>query len=501
MSPSAQSDEQMRGEVAFRRFHQQGVNKGTLAYMRLACRERRGLFHDLALRGATLSPFLELGAETGANSLLLTNDLHADGLALDLSRDALAALPAYAAELRYDRQPHRAWGDAHGLPLRNGALPFAVVWGTLHHFTDPRPVLAELRRVLAPGALLLVGDEPVRRRLSLHLTRTRTLAALPPWQRLLLRAHLLPWAVDVDGREAVDAGATEMQFARRTYKQMLAAAFERVELTDHPYVTATIRSAGPLARLLLWPLGPVLSAKAQVAWFGGAIGARCWKEPGAGGAWLDGAVARPLHLAPAGGPRSFLLRKRVGHDCLALHFAAEPEALKVFIDGEAADARPSGTNVREMNLPPAAVLRGTIRLDLDSPAATPLAHIVFTGERERTPLWSVCAAPEPPAPDIAGALACPACWTVAPRCRADLCGTPCLAFGGGLARAGLQVAVRDHAAVDPRAVAACPVAAIDRPALVPASGEAYLCSRCQARYAVTGGIADLLTPRARKALG
>ena len=502
MNSPAQSAEQMRGEVAFRRFHAGGVNDGTLAYMRLACGERRGLFRDLALRGVAVSPFLELGAETGAVSLLLTNDLKADGLALDLSRDVFAALPAYAARLDLPRLPSRAWGDAHGLPLRNNALPFAVSWGTLHHFPDARPILAELRRVLAPGGMLLVGDEPVRRRLSLHLSRTRALHALPPWMRFLLRVHVLPWFVDVDGREAVEAGAAEMQFSRATYKRLLAGAFERVEMSDHPYITAMIRAGGPLARLALRPLGRELAAKAEVAWFGGAIGARCVKEPEVGASWLAEPGLRPVHEAPGAGARRFLLRKRAGQTTLGIHFASKADDVGFVVDGIAVSPRPlADPRALELALPDDAVRRGTIRLELKSSHEARPAHFVFTDHQGRNPFWIDCAAPMPAAPDIEAALGCPACWTVSERCRADLCGEPCRAHErDGLETKGNRVSVRAGANIDFRAVAACPVGAIDRPALTRADETTCRCPQCGGVYPISDGIIDLLTPRARKAL-
>jgi SAM-dependent methyltransferase/uncharacterized protein YbaR (Trm112 family) len=493
MTSLAQSDEQMRGEASFRRFHAAGVNDGTLAYMQLAVRERRGLFRDLALRGVAVSPFLELGAETGAISLLLANDLAAAGLALDLSRDALAAMPAYAARLALPNLPHRAWGDAHGLPLRNNALPFAVAWGALHHFPDPRPVLAELRRVLAPGGMLLVGDEPVRRLLALHLSRTRTLHSLPAWTRALLHLHLLPWFVDVDGREAVEAGAQ--------YKRWLAGAFERVEMSDHPYVTAMIRAAGPLARLLLWPLGRTRATKAEVMLFGGAIGARCRKDPETGGVWLAEGGQRPMHEAPAAGMRCLLLRKRAGLDRLRVYFETKPDRLTVLIDDLPIAARPFAPDALDFALPADALQRSTIRLVLNSTDEIRPAHFVFADAAGRNSFWIDCAAPPSPAPDIERALACPACWTVTARCRADLCGQPCLEKArDSLAVQQNRMTVRANAGVDPAAVAVCPVNAIDRPPLSCTADDEWSCPQCGQKYATTDGIMNLLTPRARKAL-
>jgi ubiquinone/menaquinone biosynthesis C-methylase UbiE len=487
-----QSEDHLRGEVRFRRFHALGVNDRTLAYMRLCLRERRDLFRGLALSGRRLSPFVEIGAETGANSLLLADDLRASGLALDVSREALAAMGEYGAALGATTLPMRVWGDAHALPVRNHSVALAVAWGTLHHFPDPRPVLAELRRVLAPGGMLVVGDEPVRRLLSFHFGRTRAWHALGPLARGLVRAHVLPWFVDVDGREAVAAGAAEMLWPRGVYKQLLTAFFEKVDLHDYPYTTATIRSAGPLARLLLRSLGPTLARKAETVLFGGAIGAYCEKAPE-----LQ-ATASP---SGADGQTVLWLRKKPQHDFLTLvGDGLAAAALKV--EGQPVIATRTARGV-QLALPPETKGRGSAAVTLDRRFAPD--GFVFTRGADDEPLWIPLSASPPPAESVEQTLACPSCWEIDSRCRADLCGQPCVRLAAQAClravngRAELVVAGADPGY---RAVLACPVAAIDRARLVPLSGSegGYRCLTCGAAYAVSGGVTDLLSARARRAL-
>ncbi|NLH49916.1 MAG: class I SAM-dependent methyltransferase [Myxococcales bacterium] len=499
-----QNDRQLQGEVAFRRFHALGVNEQTLSYMELCLRERRDIFRHLALGERRLTPFLEIGAETGANSLILAGDLRAEGMALDISREALAAMTAYAERLAVDHLPRRVWGDAHALPLRNESLPFALAWGTLHHFPDPRPVLAELRRVLTPGGCFLVGDEPVRRRLSLHLTRTRALHSLGPLARRLLRWHVLPWLVDIDGREAVAAGVAEMQFSRRAYKDMLAAAFEEVEMQYAPYITERIRSAGPLGRLLLAPLGPALAVKAEVQLFGGAIGAFCRKNPESHVQCLTDGRAVAAQHAPTRGAVEFLLRKRPEHNRLWLS-GENIHRLRVFVERRpvALRNRDNGNGLW-LELPPAAVPRGTIHLRVDSgeqPAR--LEHFVFSRDGE-APWWIPIGRNEPPADRLDEALGCPSCWWVGEDCRPEFCGGRCVG-------PFFQVHEGRAEPVDPRAelpwelVQSCPVQAIDRPPLTADPAEdgriaSYRCPQCERVYPVENGIVDLRSPRARRLL-
>lgn len=69
---------------------------------------------------------------------------------LDQARERLAANGLSDVDLRL--------GDMAHLPLTSGEVDVAIVNMALHHAPEPLAVLRELRRVLAPGGTLLVGD-------------------------------------------------------------------------------------------------------------------------------------------------------------------------------------------------------------------------------------------------------------------------------------------------------------------------------------------------------
>jgi len=48
--------------------------------------------------------------------------------------------------------------DAHATGYSDGAFDTVTISNSLHHFTDPSPVLAEMRRVLRPGGWLVVFE-------------------------------------------------------------------------------------------------------------------------------------------------------------------------------------------------------------------------------------------------------------------------------------------------------------------------------------------------------
>jgi ubiquinone/menaquinone biosynthesis C-methylase UbiE len=67
------------------------------------------------------------------------------------------------AKRHRDASPHAAriqyqTGDAKGLPFADGEFDSVYSNTILHHIPDPRPFLAEVRRVLKPGGCLLVRD-------------------------------------------------------------------------------------------------------------------------------------------------------------------------------------------------------------------------------------------------------------------------------------------------------------------------------------------------------
>jgi SAM-dependent methyltransferase len=73
-------------------------------------------------------------------------------------------------------------GDARALPVRSGSCALVLSGGLLEHFPDPRPVLAEMVRILAPGGVLYADVVP--RRFSLFRLRE-----LP---RMIRSAELMP---------------------------------------------------------------------------------------------------------------------------------------------------------------------------------------------------------------------------------------------------------------------------------------------------------------------
>lgn len=112
---------------------------------------------------------LDIGTGTGRILEILAAYIE-EGLGIDLSRDMLAV-----ARDRLDRArlPHCRvrLADMHSLPIPSASFTAATLHQVLHFADDPFRVLAEARRVLAPGGLLVVVDLAAHHREDLRIQR------------------------------------------------------------------------------------------------------------------------------------------------------------------------------------------------------------------------------------------------------------------------------------------------------------------------------------------
>lgn len=127
---------------------------------------------ELADLGVQFSPFLELGAERGQRSLVLTNDFRASGVAADISYHQLGTLDHFSQLFRREKLPTRICCDANHLPFRSNSFPFIFCYGFLHHFPSIEPVMAEIYRVLGDGHFFF-DEEPFKRVLRVRLYRQK----------------------------------------------------------------------------------------------------------------------------------------------------------------------------------------------------------------------------------------------------------------------------------------------------------------------------------------
>ena len=171
MSDPAQSLAVKRAQVDFHNFASLGEPERALAAYADENMRRGSILRANLDFIPSLTPFLEVGANAGHTSYLLSNEFQADGFALDLSADALRHGQFLQEAWHLDRAPVLTAGDATRLPYRDNSLAFVMSFQTLSQFLDVESVVREVHRVLAPGGVFYFAEEPVRRQLTLRLHR------------------------------------------------------------------------------------------------------------------------------------------------------------------------------------------------------------------------------------------------------------------------------------------------------------------------------------------
>lgn len=100
--------------------------------------------------------FLDIGTGTG-RLLVLLQALYAQGVGVDPSHAMLQVARATLAKDRVDHAQVRH-GDGLALGLARDSQDLVALHQVMHFFDDPRVLLSEARRVLAPSGRLLVVD-------------------------------------------------------------------------------------------------------------------------------------------------------------------------------------------------------------------------------------------------------------------------------------------------------------------------------------------------------
>ncbi len=107
---------------------------------------------------------IEIGAGSGRLLIRVGLERPYELVALDYAVYAMRAVRENARRAR--REVALVLGDARALPLPSSCADVVLSGGLLEHFRDPRPVLAEMARVLRPGGLFY--SDIVPRKVSLY---------------------------------------------------------------------------------------------------------------------------------------------------------------------------------------------------------------------------------------------------------------------------------------------------------------------------------------------
>jgi len=188
-------------------------------------------FTALKKEKVIFSPFLEIGAERGQASLLLTNKFKARGYASDIAKEPLHNIKNLSNNLTYEKCPKILICDAENLPFADNSFAFIFCYQTLHHFNHPLTVTSEICRILKPGGWFFFAEEPVKQWFNIPLWYRPT--KLRWWEKILKILLILPFISKI-GKTEIDHGILENTFSMTQWKQALEI-FEKVNTEIKPY--------------------------------------------------------------------------------------------------------------------------------------------------------------------------------------------------------------------------------------------------------------------------
>jgi SAM-dependent methyltransferase len=120
------------------------------------------LFGPIAADAAAVAPngarVLEVGCGPGHLSIRLASQHGLDMTGLDLDPAMIERARANAYRADDERRPSFLVGGVASMPFPDGSFDLVVSTLSMHHWADPTAGLAEIDRVLCPGARALIWD-------------------------------------------------------------------------------------------------------------------------------------------------------------------------------------------------------------------------------------------------------------------------------------------------------------------------------------------------------
>ncbi len=177
------------------------------------------------------SLILETGCGLGHDGLELLRSCYRV-VETDIAPGQLSQARRLHEEGGYSGTSSHLLADAEHLPFAPGSFDGAFMVASLHHLPDPLAALREMRRVLRPGGVLVIGTEP-------NNWQNYTIY---PLGKLLLKLVRLFTHKPLGGEEMVsEADKLTEGFSRSQLEGLLReAGFARIELKPAGYLSAAV---------------------------------------------------------------------------------------------------------------------------------------------------------------------------------------------------------------------------------------------------------------------
>ncbi len=175
---------------------------------------------------------LEVGCYAHTTGYMLQKNLGAQVTLYDLSARALLLGRTMAGLEPGTGGPRLIAGDFHNLPFDDHEFDFAFITSALHHTWRWKRVLLELLRVVRPGGILLLENEPCLREACFYLFRTNRVEAFTPFEKELDSLGLIRTVAEpyLGSRPETLFGMVENQ--RIPLDRLLATIESRAELIE-----------------------------------------------------------------------------------------------------------------------------------------------------------------------------------------------------------------------------------------------------------------------------
>ena len=141
--------------------------------------------------------FLEIAAYAHTTGYRIASRYRADVTLTDISVETLSLGERCAAhEHLATSSVSRVACDFHELPFENDQFDVVYIASALHHTWRWQAVVREMLRVLAPGGLLYLQNEPVHRAFALYKFRSNRAESMRPFEKALADQGLLRTIAD-----------------------------------------------------------------------------------------------------------------------------------------------------------------------------------------------------------------------------------------------------------------------------------------------------------------